>query len=173
MGETGRGAWQHHGLSPEQVIVIASMSKALGCGGGFIAGRQEVIDRCRRSPDANASALPPTPIACAAVKALEMIRTQPEHRRRLDENAAAMKAVLADSGVEVADGRHAILAMLFASEAEASAMADRFAEFGLWIPYFKYPSEPRHNMLRAAARAVYTDALLEAFAEAVRGRPGA
>ncbi|MCG3180974.1 MAG: 8-amino-7-oxononanoate synthase [Phycisphaerae bacterium] len=171
LGATGRGAWELMGLDPAGVIVIASMSKAFGCGGGFIAGPREVIDRCRRSPDANASSLPPPPICAAADKALEMIRTQPQHRRRMEANARVMRDVLAENGVGVVDDRHPIVAMLFADESEAAAMANRFREFGLWLPYFKYPSEPRHNMLRGAARAVYTPEDLEKFAQAVRTRP--
>ena len=63
--------------------------------------------------------------------------------------------------------------MLLADEAQARALADHFLSHGLRIPYFKYASEPRHNLLRSVARSCYTPSDLGRFAEAVAswGRP--
>ncbi len=171
LGERGSGLAEQAGLSLDRCTVLGSMSKAMGANGGYLAGRKELVERFRRSPEASGSAIPPPPIAGAALAALHVIRTDPGPRRRMEANAAFMRKTLADAGIGVVCDRHPILAMLLADEAEAVALDRHFRERGLWIPYFKYASEPRENLLRAAARAVYTDELLDRFAQAVRTRP--
>lgn len=170
LGALGRGSVELAGLSPDRATVLGSMSKAMGTNGGFLAGRREIVDHCRRSPEASGSSIPPAPVAGAALAALRIIRTDPGPRERMEANAARLRAVLADNGIALADTRHPILGMLLADEAEARALDDHFRERGLWIPYFKYASEPRENLLRAAARTVYTDELLARFEDALRTR---
>jgi len=172
LGDTGRGSTELCGLSPERVTVLGSMSKAMGCGGGFLAGRAELVERFRHSAASSGSSLPPVPVAAACLEALHLIRAEPELRRALKHNERVMRSVLAEQGVGVAAEGCPIIAMLLADEHEAAKLADHFLSFGLRIPYFKYASEPRTNMLRAAARSVYSRHDLERFAEAVRTRPG-
>jgi 8-amino-7-oxononanoate synthase len=168
LGDRGRGAAELAGLQPGDATVLGSMSKAMGANGGFLAGRKDLIERFKHSPEASGSAVPPPPIAGAALAALQIIRDDPAPRRRMEANAARMRRILADAGIALADSCHPILGMLLRDEAEATALDRHFAQHGLWIPYFKYASEPRQNLLRAAARAVYSDAQLDQFAEAVR-----
>ncbi|MDD4892186.1 MAG: aminotransferase class I/II-fold pyridoxal phosphate-dependent enzyme [Phycisphaerae bacterium] len=172
IGETGRGIVELAGVDPNEVTVLGSMSKAMGTNGGFLAGRLELVETFRRSPEASGSAIPPPPIAAAAVKALELVRTRPELRAKANANAAKMRLILAAAGIGLVCDRHPIVAMLLKDEFEAAALDKHFLTFGLRIPYFKYASEPRENLLRAAARAIYTDEHLERFAQAVRSRPG-
>lgn len=172
LGTQGRGSTELAGLAPGDVTVLGSMSKALGSNGGFLAGRKELVDRFRHSAEASGSSIPPPPVAGAARAALRIIRNDPEPRRRMEANGIRLRQILADAGIALADNRHPILGMLLADEHEAAALDRHFDRYGIWIPYFKYASEPRQNLLRAAARAVYTDELINRFAEAIRHRPG-
>jgi 7-keto-8-aminopelargonate synthetase-like enzyme len=167
LGRRGRGSTELAGVSPERATILGSMSKAMGASGGFLAGRREIVDACRRGPEVSGSTPLPAPLVGAALAALGIIRTDPEPRRRMEENGARMRAALRGQGIALADDRHPILGMLLADEAHARALEGRFRAHGLWIPYFKYASEPRSNLLRAAARAVYTDELLERFERAL------
>ena len=171
LGSTGRGSTEAAGLDPHQATVLGSMSKAMGCGGGFLAGRRELVERFRRSAIAGGSALPPVPIAAACLKSLEIIRTDPHLRQKLDAIAAQMRSVLAEHNIGIVAEGSPIIAMLLKDEFEAAKLADHFLTHGLRIPYFKYASEPRTNLLRAAARTIYTDHDLTRFAEAVKTHP--
>ena len=163
LGTNGRGATELAGLAPGEVTVLGSMSKALGSNGGFLAGRRELVELFRRSPEASGSAVPPPPIAGAARAALRLIRCDPEPRRRMESNARSLRKVLLSQSIKLADNRHPILGMLLADEAEARSLDASLLKAGLWVPYFKYASEPRQNLLRAAARSVYTDDDLARF----------
>jgi hypothetical protein len=61
--------------------------------------------------------------------------------------------------------------MRLANPSEALGLSHYFRSRGLAIPYFKYASEPRENLLRAAARANLSEEDLERFQEAVARRP--
>lgn len=171
IGATGRGVCEFAGVCGPDITVLGSMSKAMGANGGFLAGRTELVDAFRHSPEASGSAIPPPPVAGAALAALELIRTQPDLLARAHAHAVRMRAILADHGIGVVAKDHPIVAMLLADEFEAAALDKHFLTHGLRVPYFKYASEPRENLLRAAARAIYTEEHLARFAEAVRTRP--
>ena len=83
-----------------------------------------------------------------------------------------LREVLAGAGIALADHRHPILGMLLAGEAEARSLEAALLDAGLWVPYFKYASEPRHNLLRGAARAVYTGEHLARFEAVIRAWNG-
>lgn len=167
LGETGRGAAEVCGVSPGEAIILGSMGKALGTGGGFLVGRRELIEALRRSPAPSGSAIPPAPMAAASLAALRIVREEPERRERMWKNAKRMRAALASQGIGIATDRTPIVAMVFRDEFEAAAASGHFLARGLRIPYFKYASEPRHNLLRGAARACHTEEHLQRFEEAV------
>ncbi len=167
LGKSGRGAAQVCGLAPADATVLGSMSKAMGCSGGFLVGRRELVEAFRVSPGPTGSSIPPAPIAAACSEALRIIRAEPELRERMWANAIRMRAALAARGIGVVGEDTPIVAMNFADEFEAARAAGHFLERGLRIPYFKYASEPRENMLRAAARACHTEEHMQRFEEAV------
>lgn len=168
IGKMGRGVTELLGLNPGDITVLGSVSKTLGTNGGFIAGRKELVNKFRRSPEASGSAIPPPPMAGATLTSLRLMRTDPTLRQRMEANGNRMRQILNDADIKLADTRHPILGMLLKDEYEAMAMEKHFADYGIWIPYFKYASEPRHNLLRGAARAVYTDVQLDNFEAAVK-----
>ena len=168
MGENGRGTREHLGLRPEEATILGSMSKALGCNGGFLAGKKELVEKFRRGPAASGSALPPPPIAAACLKAIEILKKEPERRERMWQVANRIEKILVDAGISLVSGETPIRGMLLKDEFEAARLSEHLLEHGLCVPYFKYASEPRENILRAAARASYTDEILKSFEEAIK-----
>lgn len=168
IGASGRGSIEACGLLPAMdLTVLCSMSKAMGCNGGFLCGRRDLIERLRRSAPASGSAIPPPPIAAACLEALRIIAGDPSLRQRMEANAQRMRATLLSHGIRTLSDRTPIIGMIFADETTAAAASSCFLRHGLVIPYFKYASEPRHNLLRGAARACYAEADLSRFADAV------
>jgi 7-keto-8-aminopelargonate synthetase-like enzyme len=76
LGKNGAGAAEHL-IGPEPgVLVAASLSGALASRGAFIAGPAELIDTLEASTVSPAN-------AAAALKALDLIQTEPQRRARL------------------------------------------------------------------------------------------
>jgi len=167
LGATGKGIIEPAGVSVADAALMGSMSKALGCNGGFVAGRAELIDKLRRTRPASGGTLAPPGVVAACIEALRIVRAEPELRDRLADHAARMRAVLGEHGIGIVSDATPIVAMVLADEAEAAGLAEHFLARRLVIPYFHYPSEPRHNLLRSVARSCYTEDELARFAEAV------
>jgi 7-keto-8-aminopelargonate synthetase-like enzyme len=167
MGPNGRGASEVCGLSPGDATILGSMSKALGASGGFLAGRTELVERFRRSETSSASTPLPIPIAAACLEALRIVRDQPLLRDQLAQNANQMRFILARRGIQIVSSDTPILAMVLTDAAEAQSLSDHFLSRDLRIPYFKYPSDPRDNLLRSVARSCYSDDDMKRFADAV------
>lgn len=167
LGDRGRGSSELHGVDGNDAVILGSLSKALGCNGGFLVGDETRVEQFRHAEGPSGSAIPPAPIAAASLKALSIVRAEPELRARMWRNARRMRDALRRRRIDVVSGQTPIIAMNFADEFEAAAAAEHFLSQGLRIPYFKYASEPRENMLRAAARACYTEDQLQRFEAAV------
>jgi len=165
MGRSGRGMCECAGLGPDECVILGSMSKALGCHGGFFAGPSAVIRQLQRG---TVGATPsPMPVVAACAEALRIVREEPERRAGMARNRDRMLGVMERFGVAVASAQTPILAMLLRDQTEAQDLARHFESRRLIIRYAQYPSEPRTNLLRSVARSVYTDDDLARFQSAV------
>jgi len=169
MGPSGRGAAEAAGIRPEDFTLQGGLGKALGADGGFLAGRHGPMLAARHSPGPSGSADPPTPIAAAALAALEIVRTEPERRAALQRHARSMRSILAEHGIAVVSAASPIVTLQMRDQQQAQQLAQHFLGYRIRIPYFKYASEPRGNLLRAVARSCYTEEQLNRFRQAVRG----
>jgi 7-keto-8-aminopelargonate synthetase-like enzyme len=144
------------------------MSKAMGCNGGFLAGKKKLVEKFRHSPAASGSAIPPPPIAAACLKSLEIIKEEPERREAMWQCTRRMKTILSENGIVLVSDQSPIMGMQLKDEFEAAQLSAHLLRSGLRIPYFKYASEPRENLLRGAARACYTEDDLGRFDAAIQ-----
>ncbi|MEO9274942.1 pyridoxal phosphate-dependent aminotransferase family protein [Marinomonas sp. 5E14-1] len=162
-GQTGRGVAQACGLQPGDAIIMGSMSKALGCTGGFIVGSADWIAKCLRSPLCRGTAITAPAIASACSKSIDIIVSEPQLREALAEDAKAMRAAAKSAGIAVVTEDSPVVALAMADEFQAQKLSEAFKDAGLLIPYFKYPSEPRHQILRTVACSTHKAKDLETY----------
>lgn len=179
LGVTGTGSFQGRGAvagtalaGHPNVIVTATLSKALGSQGGAVLGspllREHLINRAR-SFIFDTGLAPAS--AAAALAAVRIIRDEPWRAGAVRNNAAALAAglapVLAARGaavdrpaVEPTAGAVQSIAMPSAEAALAAAAAARTA--GVRIGCFRPPSVPDGiSRLRLTARATLTPEEIE------------
>lgn len=81
LGEHGRGVTEHYGISIDDIdLISANMENALASVGGFCCGRSFVVDHQGLSGQGycfSASLPPPTPLAAAAIEALNIMEENP------------------------------------------------------------------------------------------------
>jgi 8-amino-7-oxononanoate synthase len=80
LGENGRGACEQFGVEEDVDIVMGTFSKSFASIGGFIAARRDVIEYIKHHSRAfiySASLAPAN--AAAVLKAIEIIKREPEH----------------------------------------------------------------------------------------------
>ncbi|MEV7134681.1 8-amino-7-oxononanoate synthase [Arthrobacter sp. NPDC093128] len=187
LGVTGTGDFQGRGsvagtdlAGHPNVIVTATLSKALGSQGGAVLGsallREHLVNRARSF--IFDTGLAPA-AAAAALAAVRIIREEPWRAGAVRSNAAALAAglapALAASGtaadraaVEQSAGAVQSIAMPSAEAALAAAGAARAA--GVRVGCFRPPSVPDGiSRLRLTARATLTPEEIEDSCAVLRG----
>jgi glycine C-acetyltransferase len=144
LGETGRGARELRGMIARVDVVTGTFGKALGgAGGGFIAGRREVIEwlRQKATPYLFSIALAP-PLAAAARAALEILERGEAPLQTLRSHIAAMKTELEARGFQVLGGDHPTLAVFIGGVVALQKMVNSLYERGIHVQGLCYPVVP-------------------------------
>jgi glycine C-acetyltransferase len=169
VGPNGRGAAEHHGVLNRVDIITSTLGKTLGgAAGGFTCGSAELVDylRQRSRPYLFSNALPP-PIACAALKAVELIGHSGDLRERLYANTKKLRAALEGAGFKLKPGQHPILPVMLGDAALASTMADKLLERGIYVIGFSFPVVPHGQArIRIQVSAAHTPEQLDRAATA-------
>jgi glycine C-acetyltransferase len=144
LGDTGRGARELRGMIGRVDVVTGTFGKALGgAGGGFIAGRREVIGwlRQKATPYLFSIALAP-PLAAAARTALEILERGEAPLADLRGHVAMMKRELEARGFKVLGGEHPTLAVLVGGVVALQKMVNSLYERGVHVVGLCYPVVP-------------------------------
>ncbi|HUU89636.1 MAG TPA: 8-amino-7-oxononanoate synthase [Phycisphaerae bacterium] len=102
LGPTGAGLAEELGVTEGITASVGTLSKALGGIGGFVAASRDVCDLIvnRARPFIYTTALPAA--ACEAARAaLQIVRAEPERRRRLLALARRLRTRLREEGFDV------------------------------------------------------------------------
>ena len=171
LGGGGRGALDAAGLagSPD-VVVTATLSKALGSQGGAVLAGRDVIEHV---VDAGRTFIFDTGLAPgaagAARAALELLRTRPELAALVRSRAVELAGLAAAAGLVATSPAAAVTSILVGPPDRAVSAAACCAENGIWVGCFRPPSVPDGiSRLRVTARADLTDADLDRAATAFR-----
>ena len=169
LGEYGRGTPEHFGLDgAEDLYQTETLSKALGCYGGFIASTGELIATIRAESTAyiGSTALPPA-IAAAGSAALSQLREQPERRLKTLENARYIKNGLDRMHLPTAPDETPIIPIFFETPAEAGELSEFLHRRSIIAPAVRYPVPMDRYPVRLTVSADHTrehlDTLLEAL----------
>ncbi len=162
-GPLGRGASEHAGVEGLVGVRVGTLSKALGCAGGFVAGTRPLIEWLvnRARPYVFSTAMP-APVAAAARTAVEIVRAEPEPRRRLLARAEVLRRRLIDVGWNVGASSSQIIPVVVGDPARAVAFAARLREQGLFVPAVRPPTVPDgQSCLRISLTTGHDDAMID------------
>lgn len=172
LGKHGRGSVE--GLMDRVDILTSTFGKALGgAGGGFTAGRKEIIEvlhqRSRTTLFSNS--LPPM-IAAAALYVLQNFDGKLSHlRKQLEDNTGYFRSKMEKLGFTLGgDGKHPITPVMLFEEKLAADMARALFAKGIYVRGFTYPVVPKGKArIRVQISAAHTmdqmDKAVKAFAE--------
>lgn len=145
-------------LDDRRVVVLATLSKALGTLGGFVAGPAPLIDLLvnRARSFIYDTALPPA-IALAARVALLLARKADDRRQRLFQNVERLRAGLSELGFAVTNAPSPIVPLVLGSEERARSVARALAERKIYAPAIRPPTVPAGtSRLRFSVRCDHT-----------------
>ena len=170
MGATGRGTAEHFGLLGEIDVVTGTLGKALGgAAGGYVAASAAVCDLLaqRSRPQLFSNALPPT-VACSALRAVELLRSDPSLIRRLRQNTESFRRMLTEAGFRPLEGEAAIIPIILGETSTAIRFSERLLDEGVFVTGFGYPVVPEGTarvrvQMSAALEPEQLERALEAF----------
>jgi 8-amino-7-oxononanoate synthase len=170
-GEHGRGAAEHLRAEEGVIAKVGTLSKALGCSGGFISGSRDLIDYViNRGRSYIYSTAAPAAIAAAAIAALEIIATEPQRRRELLERAAALRQRLAMLGWSVGPSASQIIPIVVGDPLRAVELSRQLRSRGLLVPAIRPPTVPEGEAcLRVSLTWGHTEEHIEALLVALDG----
>jgi 8-amino-7-oxononanoate synthase len=168
-GASGSGLIEESGLDPNRCISINMAGKALGVGGGFVAGPSWVVEYlAQRSRPFVFSTAPPPAVAGALRASLQIVRTEPERRERLRARSMYLRQALAAAGIQLSAGISQIIPIVIGGNERALAVAARLQARGFDVRAIRPPSVPVGTArLRVSVNAGLDEATLDRFVTAL------
>ena len=173
LGANGKGTHEYRGCMDRVDIITGTLGKALGgASGGYTPARQEVVDllRQRSRPYLFSNTVAP-PVVAGAIKALELVQTEPALRQQLTQNTLRFRNGLESLGFELPPGEHPIVPVMLHDASKAARFAEAALTRGVYVVAFSFPVVAKgkariRTQMSAALSTEDVDQALVAFAEA-------
>jgi len=169
LGHGGRGTLAHFGANSPRVIYMATLGKAAGVAGAFVAGETEVVEMLiqRARPYIYTTAAPPM-IAVALTKSLELMRDGESMRAHLQSLIARFRGRLKPGRWRLMPSQTAIQPLVIGSNDETVAVSEALAREGLLVPAIRPPTVPQGTArLRISLSAAHSVEDVERLAAAL------
>ncbi len=144
LGEAGRGTLEHFGITSDRIIYMATLGKAAGVAGAFVAGDETLIETLIQNARTYiyTTATPPL-LAHALLASLQIIAQEEWRRERLRALIAQLRDGLAASPWQLMPSETPIQPLLVGGNDAALALSARLAATGLLVPAIRPPTVPQ------------------------------
>lgn len=159
LGPEGAGSWSHCGIPwDEHVILMGTLSKAIGLQGGFVCASETVIDHlinhCRSF--IYSTGLSPL-IAGLAHCNIARIRTEPERLRLLGDAIHTLRSALREEGFAIPDDPTPIIPLILGDSGIVTQVVTRLWEEDLAVAGVRPPTVPEGTArLRLSVSATHS-----------------
>ncbi|SFB68505.1 8-amino-7-oxononanoate synthase [Polaromonas sp. OV174] len=174
-GPQGRGSLAEAGLfgaqASRRVLYMATLSKAAGAAGAFVAGDEALVEWLLQKTRSYIFATAAPALLASALSASLRVIAQDEWRRsHLHQLIARLRsgltAGLQGSGWQLSESQTAIQPLLIGPNDKALAVMQGLRERGIWVPAIRPPTVPEGTArLRIALSAAHTEADVDLLIE--------
>ncbi|BFU94035.1 MAG: 8-amino-7-oxononanoate synthase [Nitrospira sp.] len=170
MGETGRGTLEHFHLEDAIPFHMGTLSKAVGCMGGYIAGTETLITYLlNTSRSFMYTTAPPPGAAAAAIAALDIMQREPQRRQRLWANREKLCNGLRQLGFTIGATASPIIPIVIGRADRALAFAEHLFSNGVFAPAIRPPTVPEStSRIRVTITSEHTSAQIDRAVTAFR-----
>lgn len=157
IGKTGRGVIEPNNLYSTFDIIIGTLSKAIGNIGGYIVAKPEMIKYLQFQSRQYAFSTYATPAIVGAIKAFDLINSEPKTRKQLWENINYYKKGLIELGLNVGTTESAIIPVKIGSPQVACEVGKKLLEGGIFANSIMYPAVALNDArIRMSLMATHT-----------------
>ncbi len=142
LGVRGRGTLEHLGIDDERIALTGTLSKALGCYGGFVAATRARIERVRERSACYVGTTPVPPALAAAAREALALLEEGEVLGRLRANIARLRAGLAQVDLRVPALEHPVVAIEPRTHRDGERLYRGLLDDGFLVPYVRYAGGP-------------------------------
>lgn len=165
LGKTGAGAGEEQGCQDAIDLYFSTFAKSMASIGAFLAGPRTIIDYIRYNIRSQIFAKSlPMPIVIGNLKRLAMLRTMPELKEKLWQNARKLQQGLKARGFDIGKTDSPVTPIYMKGGVEeATAMVmDLRENYNIFCSIVVYPVIPKgHIIYRLIPSAAHTDADIE------------
>jgi glycine C-acetyltransferase len=174
-GESGRGTEEYTKSGPVDILV-ATLGKAFGVNGGYVAGAETVIQYLRETSPCYVYSNPITPAeAAAALRAVGLAEGAVGLRllTHLRAMTARFKAGLVKLGFETLPGEHPVVPLMLRDSARTAALVAHLRRHGILATGLNFPVVPKgEEEIRFQISADHVPADIDEALDALRSFVG-
>ncbi len=169
-GPNGRGISELLGVESAVDIKVGTLSKAVGCAGGFVCGSASLIEwLINRARSYIFSTSHPAATAAAADAAMQIIQEEPFRRSDLLAKSTSMRERLRSQGWDLGTSESQIIPIRIGSAKRAVAASRALSEEGFFVPAIRPPSVPDGECcLRLSVTYDHSEEMLQAVSGALQ-----
>lgn len=171
LGEEGRGTLAHFGVASTRIVYMATLGKAAGVSGAFVAGSEVIIETLLQNARTYiyTTAAPPL-LAHTLLASLEIIAAADERRTQLCARIAQLREGLAGLPWTLLPSQTPIQPLIIGDNTQALALSARLAQQGLLVPAIRPPTVPQGSArLRISLSADHSAGDVAQLVTALRG----
>ncbi|HTD94949.1 MAG TPA: pyridoxal phosphate-dependent aminotransferase family protein [Chitinophagaceae bacterium] len=170
LGKTGAGAGEEQGVQDKIDLYFSTFAKSMASIGAFIAGDKNIIDFVRYNIRSQIFAKSlPMPIVVGNLKRLHLLRSQPQLKDKLWENALKLQSGLKERGFDIGKTDSVVTPIYMKGGVEeATAMVMDIREnYHIFCSIVVYPVIPKgHIIYRLIPTSVHSDEDIQQTLEA-------
>ena len=158
LGSHGQGSLNHLGLKSPRLIMMATLGKAAGVAGAFVAGEQVVVDYLIQKANSYVYSTPAPPALSATLLASVDLIAQGDHlRSHLQTLIATLKQHLNVKRWSLMPSMTAVQPLLVGNNYEALALSEHLQAQGILVPAIRQPTVPVNtSRLRISLSAAHS-----------------
>ena len=143
LGEHGQGSLNHLKIKSPRIIMMATLGKAAGVAGAFVAGEQVVIDYLIQKAKSYVYSTPAPPALSATLSAsVKLIEQGDDLRANLNMLIAYLKENLKQKQWKLLASDTAIQPLIIGGNQESLAVSEYLQTHGILVPAIRPPTVP-------------------------------
>jgi 8-amino-7-oxononanoate synthase/acyl carrier protein len=145
LGKEGRGVMEKYDIFDVDLI-SGSLGKAVGCFGGFLAGKEKIIDffRYRLSSYIYSTALPPS-VAAGCIFSIDLIPRLSDRREKIERYKERLYGSLSHMGYNLTPATSPLFSVIFENTSKTLKVTKALFERGVYGTPFLPPSVPKES----------------------------